>query len=164
MALDQTRANEMLTFMHGGASPTALTAPMRVRILTAIGSATANGTEVATGGGYTAGAGAPTVTYAVATAGSQATNAAVTMTNYPRAESVAAIEIWDSTGTPKRVEYGAIAGGAKVMSAGDTLSFASGAITSAACLKHYSWPLPTLPQLQARLRPVCQLVLFPVML
>ena len=131
MALDQTRANEILTFMHGGASPTALTTPMHVRLLTAIGSATANGTEVATGGGYTSGTGAPTVTYGAAASGSQASNAIVSVTNYPRAESVAAIEIWDSTGTPKRVEFGAITGGAKVMAAGDTLSFASGAITSA---------------------------------
>lgn len=131
MAMDQTRANEVLTWMHGGSAPTALTGPIHVRIYTVIGSATAAGTEVATGGGYTSGSGAPTVTWAAAATGSQATNAAVNITNYPRAESVAAIEIWDSTGTPKRVEYGAISGGAKTMAAGDTLSFASGAITSA---------------------------------
>jgi hypothetical protein len=131
MALDQTRANEMLTWMHGGASPTALTAPIHVRIYTVIGNATTAGTEVATGGGYTSGAGAPSVTYAAAATGSQATNAAVNITNYPRVENVAAIEIWDSTGTPKRVEWGGITGGAKTMAIGDTLSFASGAITSA---------------------------------
>ena len=55
MALDQTRANEILTFMHGGAAPTALTAPIHVRIYTVIGTATTPGTEVATGGGYTSG-------------------------------------------------------------------------------------------------------------
>ena len=55
MALDQTRANEILTWMHGGAAPTALTAPIHVRIYTAVGTATTAGTEVATGGGYTAG-------------------------------------------------------------------------------------------------------------
>lgn len=131
MALDQTRANEMLTWMHGGAAPTALTAPMHVRLLTVIGTATTNGTEVATGGGYTAAGGAPSITYAAAASGSQASNAIVSVTNYPRAESVAAVEIWDTTGTPKRVEFAAITGGAKVMASGDTLSFASGAITSA---------------------------------
>jgi hypothetical protein len=130
MALDQTRANEILTWMHGGAATTALTAPIRVRLMTANGTATANGTEVATGGGYTAAAGAPTVTYAAAAAGSQATNAAVNVTNYPRVETVVGIEIWDSTGTPKRVEWGALAA-SKTMAIGDTLSFASGAITSA---------------------------------
>jgi len=130
MALDQTRANEILTWMHGGAAPTALVAPIHVRIYTVTGTATTAGTEVATGGGYTSGAGAPTVTYAAAASGSQATNAAVNITNYPRVETVNAIEIWDTTGTPKRVEWGALAA-AKTMASGDTLSFASGAITSA---------------------------------
>jgi hypothetical protein len=130
MALDQTRANETLTWMHGGAAPTALTGPIHVRLMTANGTSTANGTEVATGGGYTSAAGAPTVTYAAAAAGSQASNAIVSVTNYPRVETVVGIEIWDSTGTPKRVEWGALAA-SKTMAAGDTLSFASGAITSA---------------------------------
>ena len=130
MALDQTRANEILTWMHGGAAPTALVGPIHVRIYTAVGNATTAGTEVATGGGYTAAAGAPTVTYAAAASGSQATNAAVNITNYPRAETVTAIEIWDTTGTPKRVEWGTLAA-SKTMASGDTLSFASGAITSA---------------------------------
>lgn len=131
MGMDQTRANEVLTWMHGGAAPTALTAPMHVRICTTTGTSTAPGTEVGTGGGYTSGSGAPTVTYAAAASASQATNAAVNITNYPRVESVFSIEIYDSTGTPKRVEFGAISGGAKSMAIGDTLSFASGAITSA---------------------------------
>lgn len=130
MALDQTRANEILTFMHGGAAPTALTGPMHVRIYTVNGNATTSGTEVATGGGYTSGTGAPTVTYAAAAAGSQASNASVAITNYPRVETVTGIEIWDSTGTPKRVEFGSLVA-SKTMAAGDTLSFASGAITSA---------------------------------
>ena len=130
MSLDQTRANEILTWMHGGAQPGATTGPIHVRIYTVIGNATTAGTEVATGGGYTSGAGAPTVTYAAASAGSQATNAAVNITNYPRVETVVAVEIWDSTGTPKRIEWGGLASN-KTMAAGDTLSFASGAITSA---------------------------------
>jgi hypothetical protein len=130
MALDQTRANEILTWMHGGAQPAATTAPIHVRIYTVVGNATTAGTEVATGGGYTSGVGAPTVTWAAAAAGSQATNAAINITNYPRAETVAAIEIYDSNGTPKRIEWGTLAS-SKTMANGDTLSFASGAITSA---------------------------------
>jgi hypothetical protein len=130
MALDQTRATEILSYMHGGGAPPALTGPIRCRIMTANGTATANGTEVVTGGGYTSGAGAPATAWAAAAAGSQATNAAVAVTNYPRVETVVGIELWDSTGTPKRVEWGALAA-AKTMAAGDTLSLASGAITSA---------------------------------
>jgi|SRR3954466_1944300 hypothetical protein len=129
MALDQTRANEILTFMHGGAAPTALTGPIHLRIYTAVGNATTSGTEVATGGGYTSGTGAPSITYGAAAAGSQASNAIVSITNYPRVETVTAIEIWDSTGTPKRVEWGTLSA-SKTMAAGDTLSFASGAVTS----------------------------------
>ena len=60
MALDATRANEILTWMHGGAAVTVLTG-----------------------------------------------------------------------GTFRRIEFGALQGGAKTMAAGDTLSFAAGAITSA---------------------------------
>lgn len=134
MAIDQTRANEVLTWMHGGAAPTALNATSRLRIYTAIGNATTEGTQVATGGGYTGGSTATSgvaITWAAASAGSQATNAVAQITNYPRAESVAAVEVWDGAATPKRVEFGAITGGAKTMAAGDTLSFASGAITSA---------------------------------
>ena len=32
MALDQTRANEILTWMHGGGAPAATTGPIHVRI------------------------------------------------------------------------------------------------------------------------------------
>lgn len=132
MALDQTRANEILTWMHGGAAPTVLSGGTKVAILTVIGTATTAGTEVATGGGYTAGTGGRVaLTWGAAATGSQATSAVASVTNYPRAESVAAIEIYESGGTFRRMEYGALAGGAKSMAAGDTLSFAAGAITSA---------------------------------
>jgi hypothetical protein len=131
MALDQTRANEILTHMHSNSSTPALSTPIHVRLMVTNGNATTPGTEVATGGGYTSGVGAPTVTWAAAASGSQATNAAVNVTNYPRVETVNGIEIWDSYATPRRIEYGAISGGGKLMAIGDTLSFASGAITSA---------------------------------
>lgn len=136
MSLDQTRANEILTWMHGGAAPTALTSPIRLRLLTAMGSSTAAGTEVATGGGYTATAaggstGGVSTTWAAAASASQATNAIAQVTNYPRSETVVGIEVVDSTaGTIKRVEFGTL-GTSRAMASGDTLSFASGAITSA---------------------------------
>ena len=132
MALDATRANEILTWMHGGAAVTVLTGGTKLAILTANGTAGAAGTEVATGGGYTAGtAGRVALTWAAAAAQSQATSAVASITNYPRAESVAGIEVYESGGTFRRIEFGALQGGAKTMAAGDTLSFAAGAITSA---------------------------------
>lgn len=135
MALDQTRANEILTWMHGGAATTALTTPIRLRLLTAMGNATTPGTELATGGSYvqTAASGATggiSTAWAAASAGSQATNAVAQQTNMPAA-TIVGIEIVDSNATAvKRVEYGTLTA-SKTTSAGDTLSFASGAITSA---------------------------------
>jgi hypothetical protein len=129
MALDQTRATDVLTWMHGGSAPTALNATSKLLIYTAVGNATTAGTEVATGGGYTAGTGV-TLSWAASSAGSQATNAIASITNYPRAETVTAAEVWDAAGTPKRVEWGSLTS-SKTMASGDTLSFASGAITSA---------------------------------
>jgi hypothetical protein len=133
MTLDQGRANTILTYMHGGAAPAALTGS-RLRLYTAVGTATTEGTQVLTGGGYTGGnttTSGIALTWAAAAAGSQATNAVAQVTNYPRAESVAAVEVWDGAAAPARVEWGALSGGAKTMAAGDTLSFAAGAITSA---------------------------------
>lgn len=130
MTLHQTRANEILDAIHGVATLPAVTAPVRARLLTAIGNATTPGTEVVTGGGYTSGVGAPSMGWGAAAAGSSATNAAITVTNYPRAETVTAIDEFDSNATPKRQEFGALTA-SKAMQAGDTLSFAIGAITSA---------------------------------
>lgn len=137
MALDQTRANEMLTWMHGGAQPGALTTPIRIRLLTAIGSATVAGTELVSGGSYvqtSAGGSTGGIStggnWAAASGGSQATNAVISQTNMPVA-TITSIEIVDSTAvTFKRVEFGGLTV-SKTTAAGDTLSFASGAITSA---------------------------------
>lgn len=129
MALDQTRANQLLEAIHAVTALTASTAPTRVRLMTAVGSATANGTELATSGGYTSGTGAPSVTWAAAATGSEATNAIVSVTNMP-ATTINGIEIWDSNATPKRQELGSLTT-PRTTASGDTLSFASGAITSA---------------------------------
>lgn len=132
MALDQTRANEILTWMHGGAAPTILSGGTKLAIFTVVGTATAAGVEVATGGGYTNGTGGRiALTWGAAASGSQATSAIASVTNYPRAESVAAVEIYESGGSFRRIEWGALQGGSKTMAAGDTLSFAVGAIASA---------------------------------
>lgn len=130
MALDQSFANSMLTMMHGGAAVTALTGGTKLAINTAVGSATAAGTEVATGGGYTAGTGGRVVlAWGAAAAQSQAINAIASITNYPRVETVTSIDIFEGGGTFRRIEWGNLAA-PKTMAAGDTLSFAIGAITS----------------------------------
>jgi hypothetical protein len=68
--------------------------------------------------------------WAAAAAGSQATNAVISQTNMPVA-TIVGIEIWDSHATvPVRIEY-TTAFTSKTTASGDTLSFASAAITSA---------------------------------
>lgn len=126
--LDATQANSMLTYMHGGGAPRTLTTP-KLRLMITVGSAGSNGTEAATGGGYTAATGL-VLSWAAASAQSQATNAIASVTNYPRAETVNGVEVWSTDATPLRIELGSLTT-PKVMAAGDTLSFASGAITSA---------------------------------
>lgn len=106
-----------------------ITFPISVRLMTANGSATAAGTELTSGGSYVAGTGISTgANWAAVSGGSQATNAVVSQTNMPAA-TIVGIETWDANGTPRRIEYGSIT--SKTTVAGDTLSFASGAITSA---------------------------------
>lgn len=128
--LDQTRANQILDAIHGVTTLVATTTPTKIRLMTAVGSATTNGTELATSGGYTAGsAGGISVTWAAAASGSDATSAIASVTNMP-ATTINGIEIWDSNATPKRQELGSLTT-PRTTASGDTLSFASGAITSA---------------------------------
>lgn len=126
-ALDQTHANKLIDASLGTTTLTATTTPIRVRLMTANGSATANGTELATSGGYTSGTGAPSVTFAAASAGSAASNAAVTVTNMPAA-TIVGIELWDSAGTPVRKWWGALSA-SKTTNSGDTFTIASGSLT-----------------------------------
>jgi hypothetical protein len=111
-----------------GAAVRPSTGPLKLRQMTVNGSATAAGTEVVTGGGYTSGASAPTVAFGAAAAGVSSNSGAISITNWPRAETVTGVEIWDSAGTPLRKWWGAL-GSSKVMAAADTLSYAIGAIT-----------------------------------
>ena len=126
-ALDQTHANNIVDASLGTAAFVATTAPVRARLMTANGSATANGTELATSGGYTSGTAAPTVTFNAASAASAASNTAVTVTNMP-ATTVVGVELWDSAATPKRKWWGALTA-SKRTNAGDTFTVAAGSLT-----------------------------------
>lgn len=128
-SLDQTFSNKLLDASVGG-TLTSPTTPITCRLMTANGSNTSNGTELATGGGYTSGTGAPTVTFAAASAGSKASNVAVTVTNMP-ATTINGVELWDSAGSPIRTWWGALTA-AKTTNSGDTFTIASGSLTLAA--------------------------------
>jgi hypothetical protein len=126
--LDQTFSNKLLDASCGG-SFTPPTTPLTCRLMTANGTNTSNGTELATSGGYTSGTGAPTVTFAAASGGSKASNAAVTVTNMP-ATTVNGVELWDSEGSPIRLWWGPLTA-AKTTNSGDTFTIASGSLTLA---------------------------------
>lgn len=130
MALDRTQANSMLGYLHklsGAAAPRTLTGPMMVRLMSAIGSASVNGTPISGTHGST---GLSSGTWTNVAASQRDDAAAINFTSMPAA-TTDSIEIWSSDGTPLRTEFGAITGGAKTTASGDTLSFAAAAIQSA---------------------------------
>jgi len=128
-ALVQVHANGLLDASLGTTALTATVTPLRTRLMTAIGSGTAAGTELATSGSYVALTGLSPTTMAAASAGSAATSVAMTQTNMPAA-TITAVELWDSAGTPLRKWYGALTAN-KTTNAGDTFTIASGSLTAA---------------------------------
>ncbi len=125
-------APTMNFWLNGGSAPTAPTAPLKLRLMTAQGSNTANGTEAGGSNGYTTGGntmGSPA--FGASSAGVSASSNAVSWTAtgaLPAAGPAVAIEIWDSTGTPKRLLQGAIT--SVQLANGNTLTFAAGSITA----------------------------------
>jgi hypothetical protein len=124
-ALDQAEAQRLQNAHLGLAAYTAPTTPMKQRLMTANGSASSNGTEV-TGGSY-ASQSLTAALPASSTNGSISTNAAISYTGMPAA-TVVGVEWWDSNGTPRRAAWGALTA-SKTTGAGDTLSFASAAVS-----------------------------------
>ena len=138
---DQVRVNWMLqafftasataTFTPGtgGGSALVITPPYKLRLMSTAGSNTANGTELTTTGGYTAGGSSLGTTFCAApSGGTQSNSNAVTWSATGTWQTVNAIEIWDSAGTPLRWLQGAITAITGVVN-GDTVSFAIGSIT-----------------------------------
>ena len=88
--LDQVRANQLLDAVHGITPLVATTAPIKIRLMSVMGSAAVNGTELASGGSYVALTGLSPLTMSAASAGS-ASNSAISQANMPAA-TTAAIE------------------------------------------------------------------------
>lgn len=130
--IDQTRATAILTAL-GLNSGTAtvgsmtITGPIHMRLFTANGSDAATGTELATSGGYTAGGSA--LSFAAASAGSIATNAAVSWTNMP-ATTLTGMEEWDTSATPLRLFWAPWTAGSITVASGNTFTVASGSLTN----------------------------------
>lgn len=123
MALDNAVRNNVLDALNGVAAFTAPTTPLKVRLMTANGTATAAGTELGTGAGsgtgagYTAG-GATIAFNAAGTDGQTEPTATVRWDNLP-ACTIVGVELWDSAGTPKRLQFGALVA-SKAVSSGDS--------------------------------------------
>lgn len=129
--IDSTTTAAILTAMHAGTAVT-FTGPIKLLFLSAVRSAdNTTDTEWTTSGGYTNGTGFSGVTYAAASAGapsSQSSNVAATITNAPAQTWAGCVEV-DSSGTPKKLFYGTLTGGNKVVNAGDTCTVPSGSLT-----------------------------------
>ena len=105
-----------------GTSTYSITGATKLRLMTANGNDASAGTEV-TGGSYVA----QTIAFDAAASGSISNNASISFTGMP-AVTVVGIEIYDSAGSPKRLAYGALTT-SRTVTAGDTVQFASSAIT-----------------------------------
>jgi hypothetical protein len=119
--LPDTIENELLDALVGTASYT-VTTPIKLRLMTANGSDSSNGTEV-TGGSYAQ----QTITFGAASGGSITNSGVINFTSMPVA-TVVGIELWDSNGSPKRLAYGALSAN-KTTASGDTLQFAASSIS-----------------------------------
>lgn len=97
------------------------TSPLKLRLMTANGSASAAGTEV-TGGSYSS----KTIAFNAASGGSAAHTADITFGSMP-ACTVVGLEIWDSAGTPVRQWWGPLSA-SRTVAAGDSITFNAGSI------------------------------------
>jgi hypothetical protein len=112
----------------GGGSAFTITPPFFLRLMTAQGSDTANGTELSATG-YTAGGSTMGSSAFGAPSGGVSTNSnAVSWTAGAAWSAVVAIEIWDSAGTKLRYLQGSIT--SVTLANGNTLNFAVGSITA----------------------------------
>jgi hypothetical protein len=124
--LDTAEANRLLEAIVGRTAYTATVGPLKMRLTTVTGTDAAAGTEV-TGGSYIAG-GQPVTTWNAAASRAITNSTALSYTGMP-ASTVTGVDFYDQAGTPVRKLYGNL-GASKTVAAGDTLSFASGAISA----------------------------------
>ena len=141
---DQTRANAIIQALFtssttftitpgtSGGSAFTMTPPLKIRLMTAQGTNTSNGTESTSGNcpGYTAGGSSfGSSAFGTPSGGQQSNNNAVSWSATGSWSTVVAIEVWDSAGTPLRRLQGALTSNISGVANGDTVQFAVGSIT-----------------------------------
>jgi hypothetical protein len=117
-AIVSVHGNALLDASLGTTALAATTAPIKCRLMTANGSGTVAGTEVA-GGTYTP----QTATFGAAAALLATCTGTLTFTLMP-ACTVVGVELWDSAATALRKWWGALAA-SKTVNSGDTFSLTS---------------------------------------
>lgn len=122
--LTATAENLALDWLTGVGTPTRPTTPLKVALVTTLGTDTAAGTEV-TGGTYTR----QDLTVAAGVNGATANAADIIFTGMP-ATTVVGVEVWDSATTPVRLWYGPLTT-ERTTAAGDDSRFLAGDLTLA---------------------------------
>jgi len=115
--------------LHGSAAPTGPTQPLHLRLLTANGSNTSNGTELSATGYTAGGASMGSPAFGASSSGVSASGADVSWTAGATWSTITGVEIWDTAGTPVRLLQGSITSITGVGS-GDTVKFSAGAVTA----------------------------------
>lgn len=124
----QTEATDLLNASFGKATYPATVTPVMLRLMKVNGSGTAAGTEIPNAGGSSYAPQNLSSALGTGSAGQIQNTSPVTFTNMP-SDTTVGVEVWDSSGTPKRKWYGALAA-AKTTVLGDSLSFAAGALVA----------------------------------
>lgn len=120
--LSNTAENLSLDWILGVGTPTRPTAPLQVALVTANGTDTAAGTEVA-GGSYAR----QNLSVGAAVSGATSNSADLVFAGMPAA-TVVGVEIWDSAGAPVRLWYGALTA-SRTVAAGDELRLTAGSLS-----------------------------------
>ena len=113
----------------GGGSAFTITPPLHLRLMTAQGSNTSNGTELS-GTGYTAGGSTlGSSAFGAPSSGVQTNSNSVSWSVGSSWSTVTSIEIWDTAGTPLRWLQGALTSSISGASNGDTVQFAAASVS-----------------------------------
>jgi hypothetical protein len=117
----------------GGGSAIVITPPYFLRLMTATGTNTSNGTEATAGGcpGYVAlGSSLGSSAFGTPSAGQQTNNNAVSWSATGTWATITGIEVWDSNATKLRWLQGALTSSITGVSNGDTVQFAIASVTA----------------------------------